>query len=663
MLSHFAEAAGLLLDPGMILLILIATAVGTIGAVVPGVTAGLMMALLIPVTFGMELNQAAVFMATLMGAGGFAGSVTSILVNIPGDGVNAATTLDGYPLARSGKAGVAIGASATASALGALFGILVLIASLPFLRTIVLAFGPPEFFAITVAGIVLIGSVSGDSPYKGIVSGLIGMAVGFVGVNFVVGGTRYTFGRPELAEGVGLIAALIGMFAIPELYKLLRRDESVSRDSLLVAEGVFEGVKEVLRRPWLLIRSSAIGTGVGIIPGVGGSVASWVAYSAAAASSRDPTRFGKGAIEGVIAPEAANDAKDGGSLVPALALGIPGSFMTALLLTALHYQGVFPGPRFFETQQTLIWLMILALLCSNFITSALGLCLANQLVKITLVPGTVLAPVVLSIAAVGAFAGSRRLSSLIVMGGFGMLGIVMGKYGYPRAPFLVGLILLPICEVYFHQSIQIHRGTYAFLQNPLVIAIFSAIVLVLLLPKVFGRIRRRHRRLREGSPDVVSPVEVHEDSAQTEGAHFTLGHVAFVTAILAVASWMFWSAFGFSPRAGLFPKIVLGVLVLLSAGLLLSLGLQYRKTRRFDQPPAETSAHPPLWILASFLALPFLMWGMGPIWGAGVFVALFQLGFKRRRLPPRRVAGALIGGICVAAMLHFTFVVVMGMRL
>ena len=274
--------------------------------------------------------------------------------------MNAATTLDGYPLARQGRAGEAIGASATASALGALFGLLILAVSLPFLRQIILVFGPPELFAFSIAGIVLIGTVSTGSRLKGLIAGAGGLMLGTVGYNLVSGEVRYTFSVVPLYDGLPLVAAIVGLFALPELFKLMRTNQSVSETGEVIAGGVSKGIRAVLARPGLLLRSSAMGTVIGLVPGVGSSVASWVAYFSARNASNNPGSFGRGNIEGVIAPDAAIDSKEGGSMMPLLALGIPGSLSTAILLSAFFLHGINPGQQLFRNEMPLIWSIISA---------------------------------------------------------------------------------------------------------------------------------------------------------------------------------------------------------------------------------------------------------------------------------------------------------------
>lgn len=277
MFTGVGDALAIMTTPQGLLILTAGAVIGLVVAIVPGIAGVNAMAILLPLTFVMDQAHAMMFLVTIMAAGGFAGSITSILLNVPGEPVNAATTLDGYPMSRQGKAGVAIAASATASALGAVIGLFVLVLSIPVLRELILFFGPPELFAFAVAGIALIGSATGGSQAKGLIAGGCGMLLGAIGYNSVTGEIRYTGGLLDLYDGVPIIAAVVGLFALPELYKLMRAGESVARTGALVSGGVGEGIREVLRRPGLLIRSSAIGTGLGMVPGVGGAIASWMA--------------------------------------------------------------------------------------------------------------------------------------------------------------------------------------------------------------------------------------------------------------------------------------------------------------------------------------------------------------------------------------------------
>ncbi len=674
MFDGLGTALEILLAWDMVGLLLVGAGLGLVVAILPGISGVNTMALLLPLTFGLDQYQAMALLVAIMAAGGFGGSITSILVNVPGDGTNAATTLDGYPMSRNGRAGEAIGASATASALGALVGVVVLVISLPLIRSIILAFGPPELFAAALAGIALIASVSRGSMLKGLTAALIGMTIGFIGMNLTLGGTRYTFGSNTLFEGIPLIPAVIGLFAIPEIYQLLRSNQSISRTGSIVKGGVSKGVKAVLQRPFLLIRSSLIGVGVGLVPGVGGSVAPWVSYFTAQKSTRSEVPFGEGAIEGVIAPEASNDSKDGGALMPLLALGVPGSLTTAILLSAFLIHGVQPGQRLFQTNMQLIWVMIIAIVFANFATSALGMAAANALVRLTVIPASIMAPIVLSLALIGGFADMQRLIGVTLTFGIGLVGILLVKAGYPRPPLLVGFILLPIVERNFHQSLAINRGSFEFLLRPITLSILVVSAAAMFGPRLFEAMRKRASADSDQPDPAASPTEGAAESTATlttaasttttelrpaEPAEWV---IAVATTVLIIV--FAWEAREFSEAARLFPMIVLvplGVLMLVTV-----VGLLRRSAAAgIARLTAEQRARllPDRWVLGWMVALPVAIWALGMVWGVGLYLVLARAfyepsSFSRRRL----IEGALSAGI-VLLVLHVLFVRTLGLRL
>lgn len=669
------EALQILADPRFLLIVVAATTIGTIAAILPGISPGTMMALLIPATFGMDKYSAFGFLVALMAAGGFAGSMTSILLNVPGDGINAATTLDGFPMARQGKAGVAIAAAATASAIGAVFGAVVLILSIPVMRQVILAFGPPEFFALAIAGVALIATVSTRSPLKGLTAGLLGMALGFIGINYTVGGTRFTMGMLELEDGIRLVPALIGLFAIPELYNLIKRNETVSHSGEAVKGGVMKGVREVLRRPGLVLRSSVIGTFIGIMPGVGGSVASWVAYFAAQNSSKDPDSFGKGNIEGVIAPEASMNAKEGGSMVSVLALGLPASVSTAILITAFQIHGVYPGAQLFAREMTLVWVMILALVFANITTSILGLVFANQMVKITLVPAVVIAPIIFALGAIGSFADQRSLFGLFLMLAFGTLGIVMGRYGFPRPPLLVGMILLSLAETNFYRATQISRGELTWLTHPLVLIIFALIILAILLPAVRSMLKQRNANAAKmlGSD---GDEESGEDELINERTWLP-GQLVFTGSLFLVESMMFVATFSFTHDARIFPQIVLAPLIFLTGFLTLA---TLRAVIRASSEPGSRmppmgalpwqagfirslrEERPDWWVFGWLLVLIACVWAFGVLVGSSLYIALFIVLFIPRVPTVRTLVIAAALSVGMYTLCHLAFEVALGVR-
>lgn len=685
MFDGVGEALGIITTPQGLLVLTAGALVGFVFAVIPGIAGVNAMAILLPFTFVMDQAHAMMFLVAIMASGGFAGSITSILLNVPGEPVNAATTLDGYPMARQGKAGVAIAASATASVIGAIIGLFLLVLSIPVLRELILFFGPPELFAFAVAGIALIGSATAGSQAKGLVAGGCGMLLGAIGYNSVTGEIRYTGGLLDLYDGVPIIAAVVGLFALPELYKLMRAGESVARTGALVSGGVGEGIREVLRRPGLVIRSSAIGTGIGMVPGVGGVIASWIAYFAAKRTSRSPHTFGKGNVEGVIAPDTTLNAKEGGSMMPVLALGLPGSLSTAILLAAFLLHGVTPGQRMFDQHLDLVWAMIITMALVNLLISGVGLLITNQLVKITLVPVRALAPVVLVLVLLGAYVERQAFVSIIIALGFGMLGIAMTRLDYPRAALLVGMILFPIAEDNFHLSLRISRGSYEFLLRPITFGVLLIVGVALVVPYVWRRWLRPRKRARElvyaggVSANVAPPGGADRDGENTAALLDILAALTVVVVGVAMVA----ASFGYSPDARFFPLIVLTVVISLAAWLSVR-GL--RDLSRRPRPPRPGRGREAKVVgsgsggnpgpgsqrrtgtsvgvtLAWILALPVLIWSLGAVAAIFVYTAGFMLGYRPRRLRPGSVATSLAVAVVLTGVAAFGFQDMLGIQL
>jgi putative tricarboxylic transport membrane protein len=664
MLDGTGEALALFLHVDVLLVLILGTAVGVVVAMLPGIGAPVTMALLLPLTFTMERETALMFLVTIMGAGGFAGSITGILMRVPGDS-NVASMLDGYPLARQGRGSEAIGATIAASTLGAIFGIVLLVTSLPVLQQAVLLFGPPELFVAAAAGVLLVATVSPGAVGKGIIAGLAGMVLGTFGHNLVTGEVRYDFGYVYLYEGIPLVPAIAGLFALPEMVALMRRNRAVSLTGTLVPGGLWRGCRQVVARPLLLAKSSTIGAVVGIVPGVGSSVGTWVAYYAAMKSSRDPESFGKGNIEGVIAPEASRDAREGASMIPLLALGIPGGLATAVLLSAFLIHGVTPGRRLFEQDMPLVWAMILALLFANVVTGILGLAAANQMAKVTLVPARILVPIILVTAFIGSYVDTGSSFGMVALVAFGLLGLAMEHLRYPRPPLLLGLILLPIAENNFFVSGQIYDGSYAYLLRPPTLTIIVLTLLAVLGPKTYRRLRPR--RSIPGAP-------VSRASDGDALAHRPVrAELVSYAVIVAVSIPLAVMATGFSSRARAFPLIVLTILILTAVTAAIALALANRQAREpadahsagrldagahggeeQDRPFARTAP----WIVL----LPVLIWLLGMLPAIFVYVAAFIGFFERRPLSVRNVLIPVLSGLAVVLIVDYLFSNVLGVR-
>ncbi|MEZ4416738.1 MAG: tripartite tricarboxylate transporter permease [Gemmatimonadota bacterium] len=473
---------------------LVGTAVAMLVAVLPGVSGATLLALAIPLTFSWDPLPVMLLFGALVGGATFMGSVTAILFNIPGTAPNAATVLDGYPMARNGEARTALGCSAAASALGSTVGILVVVLAIPVMTRLIRHVGPPELLMLSVWGLVSVATVIRASFIRGLATAGLGLMVSFVGLDPTTAEERFTLGTLYLQDGLPLIPVFLGMFAIAEVVDLMasgRRTIADEPSGRGLEGSLLRGIRAVFQHWQTFLKSSVIGTVVGFVPGLGGTVAAFVAYGEAARSAGPDGRFGEGDIRGVLAPEAANDAKDGGSLLPVLAFGIPASTGTALLLAALQIHGITPGSELMTQRLELVFALVWSLFLSNWLTSLLGLSLASPLARLTTVRTARLVPPILVLSVVGAYSFRARLEDVWVAFGFGLLGTLMKRYGWPRIAFVIALILGPLFELNLNLSLSLHRlGRIHLWTNPSVLVGTALLLGTAALPALRG-IRRR----------------------------------------------------------------------------------------------------------------------------------------------------------------------------
>lgn len=469
-------------EPSNFAFLILAVIIGLVFGILPGLGGPIAIALLIPLTFPLDGNVAILIITSTLGATAFGGSVSAILINTPGDAPNAATLLDGYPMTRQGHGGEALAASALSSAGGALVGVILFLITIPFVRELALAFGSPELFWLAIAGLATVAIATRGSVLTDLIAGAFGLMLAFHGLNPVTGTERFTWETRYLVDGIELVPLIIGLFAVAEMIKLMRAQTTIAKAER-VSGGIYAGARSVRKHWQLLIQSSVIGWVIGLIPGAGGTVANFVAYIYAKQSSSNSEGFGQGDVRGVIASESSNDAKDGGSMIPTLGLGIPGSASTAVLLGALTIHGVTPGPLLFQENMQLVFIVIFALVASNILTSIIGLIAVNPLSKITQLPITTIAPLVIAIALVGSFAIRNSFGDVLLAVGFGIIGYLMLKYGMSRVAVIIALVLGPLAEQNFHRAVQISGGDYSILfTRPLSIVLILVTLVVLVYP-------------------------------------------------------------------------------------------------------------------------------------------------------------------------------------
>ena len=490
----FGALGTMLTSPHLMGLMALAVVLGIFVGATPGLGGKLSIALAIPFVFGMEMVAGAVFLLTMHAVNGTSGQISSIMFGVPGDGDDAATTVDGYPMAKKGEAGRALGASLMASGVGGIIGAIVFAVLIPVVEPLVLAFSPAEFFLLALLGITFIAFLSsGAAFFKGIVVGLFGMMLATVGMDPQTGIARFSGEALFLWDGVSLVTAMLAMFAVPEMIALGVAGGSISAVSRTAAKysyrELFEGVMEVPRHWWLALRTSVIGAVIGMIPGLGGSAAAWICYGHAVQSSKTPERFGHGAVEGVIAPETASNAKEGGSLLPTLFFGIPGSSGMAVMLGAFLILGIQPGPAMITQNIELVWMLIWALVVGNIMAVSLLLFIARWVAVLTFIRGALLIPFVLILCVLGAFISEGHWQNLLILVVFSAIGYGLLRFGWPRAPFAIGLVLGGIAEKSLNTALALWGP--AFFLRPLSLVLLGLIVMTIGLAIYKARRPRR----------------------------------------------------------------------------------------------------------------------------------------------------------------------------
>jgi putative tricarboxylic transport membrane protein len=479
----------ILLDPYRMAMLMGGVAIGLAVGILPGLGGLMGMALVLPFLFGMDAYAGIAMLIGIAATVPSADTFPSVLMGIPGSSGSQATIVDGYPLAKKGEAARALGAAFSASMIGGLIGAAALTGLVPFARPIVLAFGTPELFMLTVLGLSMVGVLSGNRPLLGIIAGVTGVVIGTVGGAPVAPEYRFTYGALYLYDRISLVILALGLFALPEIVDLLARGGAIAGRASRLGSGWMQGVRDTLRHKWLVARHSVIGIVIGFIPGMGTSIVDWINYGYVVQTSRDRSRFGKGDIRGVIAPESANNAQVGGVLMPTLLFGVPGSSAMALFLGALLIFGIQPGPALLRDQLDLVFVIIWSLALANVFGTLLCLALSRPIARLTFVPFHFIAPVVLAIVILAAWQQTRHWGDLALLLGFGLLGWVMKRIGMPRPPLLIGFILSGLAERYLWMSYKLYD--WEWLARPMVIAIgVLCVALVIVGSVVKGRARQ-----------------------------------------------------------------------------------------------------------------------------------------------------------------------------
>ena len=543
-------------------------AVGFLVGILPGLGGPVTLALMLPFIFTMSPVEAFAFLLGMTAVTATTGDITSILFGVPGEPITASMIVDGHPMAKKGEAGRALGAALMSSFVGAIFGALCLAIAIPAVRPLVLSVGSPQYFMFAMLGLAFLASLTGGSITKGLVAASLGLLFALVGLDPISGTERYTFDMLYLWDGIRLVPATLGLFAIPEIIDMAIAKTGIAKANVGKIGGVLQGVKDVFRHWRLVLRCSALGTYIGIIPGMGGAVSQWISYAHAVQSSPDKERFGKGAVEGVLGPGAANHSTLGGAMVPTVAFGVPGSVSMAILLGAFLIQGLVPGPSLLTPESkggnlsltfSFVWIIVV----SNIIVTAICFLFLTHIAKITQVRSTLVIPFILLLCYIGAFAENNAFGDVVTMLLFGALGWVMVQADWPRPPLILGLVLGGLAE----QNLFLSMDNYGlgWLGFPSVIALFALIALGILYP-LFQKWRaKRNEPLYQQVPGAAA-------LQPKETGPVSIWLPVFSLFVVALFAWALWQAWDWDLRPGLFPWVV-GFLALPLALLQLNLDI------------------------------------------------------------------------------------------
>ena len=625
-------------------------AVGFAVGILPGLGGATTLALMLPFIYNMDPTTAFAFLLGSNAVTATTGDVTSVLFGIPGEGICAATIVDGHPMAKNGEAGRALGAALMSSLIGAVFGAFILALAIPIVSPLVLSIGSAEFFMLAVLGVTFVASLSGENIPKGLVAGGLGLALAMVGLDPIESVPRFTLegllGEDNslfLWDGVSLIAVTVGLFAIPEIIDLAVQGTSIAGKSQPgKLSGVMEGIKDTFRHWKLVLRCSGIGAYIGLIPGMGGGPAQWLAYAHAVQSTPDKARFGKGAVEGVLGPGAANNSKEGGSLIPTLAFGVPGSVSMAILLGAFIIQGIVPGPDLLNPAKhlTLTFSFVWIIVITNIITVAICLMFLNQLAKVTFVKGTYLIPLLLFLIYLGGFAVKNSFGDMLMVLIFGALGWFMVKFGWQRPPLLLGLVLGGIAENNLFIASRIYG--YSWLWHPGVLVIAFIIVAGTVYPYLQARLRQSRDSTNDfGTPEqIASRIKSVAVPGSTRLA--SAGFALFVVGVMGYVVYQAKFGFGaFEPRAALFPWVIGLPTFALAIFIFIQDSCRSTKKIRLEQIGFESEREVPpaverqrtiaiiCWIIGFFLAI----WILGFVPASAIATLLYLKFGAQERWP------------------------------
>ncbi len=465
----------------MLLVCFIGVFIGQVTGVLPGIGPTGAMAILLPLTFGMDPGAGLIMLAGIYYGSMYGGAITSILVNLPGEAASLVTTLDGYKMARKGRAGAALSIAAIGSWVAGTLSIVGLMFFAPILANAALAFGPPEFFALALFGLIVLSNLTGGSFGRSFLMVIIGLMLSTIGIDLVTGDDRLTFGVLELSSGIDLVPVVMGLFGLAEIFSVALAPYQSSNLIKVKLKDMYPSKKESKRSIWPILRGTFVGFPMGLLPGPAGFMSTLISYKLEKKLSRHPDEFGKGAIEGVAGPESANNAASTSAMIPFLALGFPFSPPTALLLGGLLVHGISPGPMFISQHSDLFWLVVASMYIGNVMLLGLNIPLVGVFASLTRVPVKILMPIITGIMFIGAYSVNNSIFDLWIMFIFGIVGFIMKYCNFEPAPIVVGLVLGTLLEEGLRQGLMMTEGNFLqFFDRPITATLLSISILIVI---------------------------------------------------------------------------------------------------------------------------------------------------------------------------------------
>ncbi len=586
---------------------------GLMVGVLPGLGGIVGLSLLLPFLYGMDQTSALAMLIGLVAVIPTSDTFASVLMGIPGSTASQATVLDGFPMSKRGEAARALSAAFSASMIGGVFGALVLTGFVVIARPLILSFSSAELFALAIFGLSMVGVLSGSNLAKGVGAAGLGLVFGSIGSAPATGEYRMEFGTLYLMDGVPLVIVALGLFAVPEIVDLLRSGSSISSSSRL-GRGWMDGIRDTWIHKWLMLRCAGLGAIIGAIPGLGGSVVDWIAYGHVVQTSKDRSNFGKGDVRGVIAPESANNAKEGGGLIPTLLFGIPGSGSMAVFLAGLILLGVQPGPAMADRNLDITYTIVWTLAIANVVGTLLCIIAAPGIARLTTIRYTLIAPFMIMVISFAAFQATRSIYDLVALLAVGIVGIFLKRFGWPRPAFLIGFVLAEQSERYLYQAVQFYG--WGFLGRPLVLAIIAITLISIWLGA--------RRRPGEQSASVAT-----EGAADLAKASALWPQILFAVVVLGTFAFALYESMMLSQLGGIFPTwaAVAGALATIIVLVPLLRG-RVQSSANFDMEAAPRENDDPFgaWGMVAWLAA-FV--GVVALFGFFIALVLFFLAFLR----------------------------------